>query len=294
VLTDFFNLNGNPEDIITMTAESALTGHLRASKDLRDVIYFPESFAPELPKDKTIRKTHFENVSFSKTVISNVNFRSCTFKDCLFINTEFVGVEFHDCSFDCCNFIYSKFEEVYLDPAALAEAIKDKTKHANIGIKLFQALLANSRETHQSDFADKAEYYFRQYRRSYLPTALKRGELTKREYRVRSLKNALYEWMAGYGYRPLRMLPWLLLLIGLVSTINYALWNRLDLQWGDHCLYDPSFVQVVYFTVVILTTLGGDFMPWSDLGMMLIAAEAGLGVLMMGALVAVLVKRIVR
>ena len=166
VLDDYFYLN---EPYTKYRSVDQLKNVLINSNDLRDVMFLPRTLTlKDLGEDLDLftDKT-FTNVSFSKTDISGVSFTRCTFIDCLFINTKIDDCEFHRCNFDGCNPFRIEINSTYIDPRVF-EGMINKSKHANVGIHLFQQLYDNAVKTNQPNFARTAEFNMRQWERHIL------------------------------------------------------------------------------------------------------------------------------
>jgi uncharacterized protein YjbI with pentapeptide repeats len=122
---------------------------------VKNILYEPDAFAPERPKNRLNRKT-FTNVSFSKTELTGIEFRRCKFVDCLFIGAIFISYEFHDRHFEGCNPYKVSFENTYIDPKVFENTL-EANKYSDIGVWLFQQLLANSVKCQQPEYAQRGD-----------------------------------------------------------------------------------------------------------------------------------------
>ena len=290
MLSDFFSLNGTTQDLVT---EQDLLDQLQISGHLQNLLYRPTAFAPERPSNRIFNKK-FENFSFAKTTITGVEFRRCTFKDCLLIGTRFIDCEFYDCRFDGVNTHKIKFAGTYINPEVFGKVL-DRQKHANIGVHLFQQLLANALSTHQPGFAQSAEYHFRRWQRYYLNYERRSNQVSRIKWLIRWLPNVLYHCFAGYGLRTRFFAFWTALLIILIPLFNYRYWDLLAIRSRDGMVEYPSGIETFYFSVVTIATVGfGDFVPTSQFGMLMVGLEALVGVVWISLFASTLIKRLVR
>ena len=289
MLTNFFKLN---IPFTTYKTESELLRAFENSDHLRDVLYEPDTLAPARPRNRFQNKS-FHNVSFAKTKISGVEFTNCTFKDCLFIGARFEECEFHGCSFEGCNPYKVTFEKTYIDPKCLEKMLKPR-EHSNIGVNLFQQLMRNSVDMHQPDFAITSEFNFRKWQRHQLLHKIRTKQVSRWSYPVKWLPDFLFYLFAGYGLRAKFFLAWTIALLILLVGFNSVFWNRFVMMGSDGPVKDSSLVEVLYFSIVTITTLGfGDLMPRSNFGMLAVSAQALLGITWMAILATIIVKKII-
>ncbi len=197
MLSNFFQLNALFEEF----DEVKLTNHFKTSRDLRSVLYKPDSW-PSLPKQ--LKCITFTNVSLSKTTFKNFTFTNCQFEDCLFIGSAFINVDFHRCQFVNCNFYKAEFDNCYIDPQTISFDKKYRRAMANIGVHLYQQLYENSSKSRQSDFAMTADIEFRKWKRWQLSYDQKSGKISFRKRSQDCFSSLIYEWVAGFGYKPWR------------------------------------------------------------------------------------------
>ncbi|MCX6581431.1 MAG: potassium channel family protein [Candidatus Aminicenantes bacterium] len=110
---------------------------------------------------------------------------------------------------------------------------------------------------------------------------------------VRSFFSRFFHWYCGYGERPLRAMFISLLCIFSYSWI-YCCHNLIDYSTSS---VDKSigWLQSFYFSVVTFTTLGfGDIVPKPGIGQFAVATEVMLGYLLLGTMVAILIRKITR
>jgi hypothetical protein len=290
MLKDFFRLNGKPGKI---EAQEEFFSHLEKSDHLKDVIYTPEELYIDRPKNK-LRNKLFQNVSFSKTIIKNINFINCSFEDCLFIGTEFLSCEFHGCSFICCNPYQSVFKQTYLNPTHFAKILNPR-EHSNIGIILFQRLMANFIELKQLQFSKLSEYYFRKWKRYQLCYELRNKKITIAQFLKKWVPDKLYDLFAGYGLRTAPFIAWTLIIFLFIIFTNHILWDNFGMKSELAGISQPNLITTFYYTVITLSTLGyGDITPSTSLGMALAGIESILGIIWLAILASIIIKKIAR
>ena len=289
MLQDFFNLNAPFE---TFKNEGDLEAHFKTASNIENVFYEPACW-PSKPY-KIVGKT-FKNVSLAKTKFSKVTFQGCHFEDCLIIGSKFSEVEFHRCSFKNCNFYKSEFSNSYLDPETLYFDPLYKNTHANIGVGVFQQLLDNSSDQHQSDFSMAADIQFRRWQRSQLRRELKVANITKPVFALKFLRNLSFDWLAGYGYRPFKFFFWTLILFFLISAINYTFLNESFIISGETSNIPIGLVDAIYYTFSILTVLGfSTVIPITAAAKIVTVVEALAAIGWLGIFTSVIVKRFIR
>ncbi len=216
MLKYFFKLNQPFETY----EEENFCNHFKTSADLKNVLYKPDSWPQNFKKVKGIK---FSNVSFSKKVIEQVTFTDCEFTDCLFIGTTFAKVEFHRCKFLNCNFYKAKIVECYWDPVSVRFDKSYKKNFANLGVDTFQQLMKNADNMDQPDFAMNADIEFRRWKRAQLKYDLEANKFGKLQYASLFAKSFIYEWLCGFGYRPVNFIISTLVVFTLISILNVYL-----------------------------------------------------------------------
>lgn len=290
MLSNFFKLN---EPSVAVSSEEDLLDLLMSSDYIKGVLYSPGTFSPPTPKNRIIGKT-FENVSFSKTSLYHVTFRNCIFRDCLFIASQIKDCEFHDCTFDHCNTHKINIVNTYVDPEKFSRML-DPEKHANIGVHLFQQLLRNASNTQQRQFRDSAEFHFRNWQRHQWRYDYRTGKIRIWEFLRKWTPEWSYFLIAGYGLRSKFFLIWTIGFLSVVVFVNHLCGPKLEISTSGNSIPDTTLIQSIYFSLVTITTLGyGDFVPTSQLGMGIVTVEAVLGILWIGILAAIIIRRVVR
>lgn len=241
-----------------------------------------------------LKKVTFRNVGLSKTTIAKTTFTNCAFEDCLFIGTRFQEVEFHNCSFVDCTFYKVRFERTYLDPGTIRFARRYEVEASNAGVGLFQALLANYSAERQEDFYAEADIRFRRWKRHQLAYDQRRGNVAKWTGRYRRATSCLYEWSAGFGYRPGRFFVLTIALFIVVSCVNFLMIGN-DITVTGRQAHPAGFAEAVFYTFSVLTVLGfSTVVPTSAAAELLTVAEALASIGWLGIFTALLVKRFLR
>lgn len=264
------------------------------SKDIRDLLYRPDRLeSVEPPKKWRVRNKNFNNVSFSKTVISQVEFTNCRFANCLFTGSIISECRFNNCQFESCNFYRAEIRGSFVDPRSFSKCLNPK-KHANIGVGLYQELLHNSRQQAQPDFSSYSQYHFMKWQR-YLrlnEIASSDAGCWKKIYRQAAIFPAwLFEKTTGSGTRFSNLAFTSTLILVAITIFNYCFRSELGLKLGDEPI--ASITEAFYFSTIVVTSLGfGDITPSTDLGRFVIACEAIAGFLTFALLVSMAFRKI--
>ena len=248
-----------------------------------------------IPPVRKIKKVTFRGVAFSKTTMSEITFMDCTFEDCLFIGTQLSKVEFHGCVLINCNFWKIRLAGVYLHPEKVQFAHRFRVEAANVGISIFHAMLANFAEDRQDYFFMHADIRFRRWKRYQIWHDLREERKTRGEAWWEWISSFIYEYVAGFGYRPLRFVLWTLALFIAVSFINYAVIGDALQVAGVSPGSSISFVDSIFYSFSVLTVLGfSSITPSTDGAKLLTVLEALASIGWLGMFTAVLVKRFLR
>ncbi|MEA3189395.1 MAG: hypothetical protein QOD99_3225 [Chthoniobacter sp.] len=294
MLQNFFQLN-EVEAASDIASEEDLLTLLQNHDRIENAIYRADTFQPRRPRN-VIRNRTFNNVSFRSTLFRDVEFRDCTFEDCLFVGSEFNRCEIHRSIFRGCNLHKARLVDTYIDPALLI-GVFDPTRHANIGVWVFQQLRSNSLNTHQPYFFQIADWEFRRWLRFELLSEVARGARRRHEVFGAVVHNWAYEFFMGYGHSLTRFgFTSLALFVG-VLEFNCWFWETgvSDLVMNEKVAAADPVSRTIYYSVVTLTTLGyGDVTPASSGGMLVAAGEALLGLIWLGTLTSVIVKKLFR
>ncbi|MER9560674.1 ion channel [Mesorhizobium sp. M0571] len=286
MLTNLFRLDGTPTTIGQGDPAPAMSpGNVVAN-----VVFVNESWTAPAKK---VREVTFRGVAFPKS-ISRATFTDCSFEDCLFLGTSFSEVEFHGCAFINCNLWKARFEQVYLDPDSIVLEARFKVEAANVGVSVFQALLANFAEERQDEFYMQADIRFRRWKRYQIWADLRRKRLTRFKAWTKWLASITYEGLAGFGYRPVRFFVWTVLLFTAVSCINYKVIGD-TVAVNGASVAQASFVDAMFYTFSVLTVLGfSSIVPTGEFSKMITVFEALAAIGWLGIFTSVLVKRFLR
>ncbi|PPD46670.1 MAG: hypothetical protein CTY15_01275 [Methylocystis sp.] len=217
MLADFFKLNG-PSEAIEQVDEEELLKHFHRANHIKNTVYRPDEWPEKLRKASGIA---FENVSLSKTRFTRMTFTACTFTDCLFIGCLFEEVEFHNCSFNNCNFYKSNFSRCYINPNSFQFNKAYKKTASNVVVDLFQNLMENSASMKQDEFFVLSDYRFRQWKRAQLDYDFRQNKIGRFQLKWKKFKSFVYEWIAGFGYEPMRFFLFTIVIFMLISCFNY-------------------------------------------------------------------------
>jgi hypothetical protein len=291
LLDNLFRLDGTPAILLPGVMPPMSPGD-----EVTNTVFPPGDWKPP---NRKIKNVTFRGVAFSKTTISQVTFKDCVFKDCLFIGTELNEVEFHGCSLTDCNFWKIRLNRVYLNPDKVKLGSKFRVSAANVGISIFHAMLSNFAEQRQDHFFMSADIKFRRWKRYQIWHDLREERKTWIEAWWEWMTSITHEWIAGFGYRPLRFFMVTIGLFLAVSIMNYHLIGDQIQVAGDAA--DPevavqaSFVSTVFYTFSVLTVLGfSTITPSSDFAKILSVLEALASIGWLGMFTAILVKRFLR
>lgn len=287
MLSDFFKLNP-PFEVFD---ELKLVNHFKTSHDLRSVLYQPDTW-PRKPKQ--FKQMSFSNVSFSKTTFSEITFTECSFEDCLFIGAHFAKTDFHRCEFINCNFYKANFDTCYIDPGTIVFDKRYRRIAANVGVDTYQQLFENSSKARQTDFARIADFEFRRWKRWQLRFDQKAGKISRLDRVLKTGQSVLYEWSAGFGYKPWRFVIATILVFTAVSVLNM---NTLPgaLQHDGRIIGHLTLADSIFYTYSMMTVLGfSTITPETNFAKLLAVSEALVGIGWLGIFTSLLVKRFIK
>ena len=254
-------------------------------------LYQPDILKPtELHSTIRVDNVTFENVSFAKTELRRLRFRKCTFVECLFIGTKFSECDFYHCQFSLCNFHKIRISETSFDPNLICGCI-DQKQHTNIALHLYSELRKSALQIENPEFAREAGYQYNRWNRFHLIYKFKSKEIRLLEFILRWIANITLDWVLGYGWRIRRFAVSSAMLLACLTAWNYYFWHNLT---GDETIAkSPSIIKSLYFTVITITTLGyGDLTPATAMGMIFASTQTILGVIWIGMLVSVVVRKV--
>lgn len=287
VLENLFRLDGAP----TVIGQNGVVPSMSPGDAVANAIFDLKQWKP--PTHWRVKNVTFRNVAFPK-ILTRATFTDCKFEDCLFIGTRFREVEFHGCQFNNCNMWKARFHQVYMDPDGIRFEDRFRVEAPNVGISVFQALLANFAEERQDDFYMRADINFRRWKRYQIPSDIRRKRIGWLPGKAKIVKSVFYEYAAGFGYRPFNFFATTLLLFMIVSLINYYYIGS-DVKIDGNLTSNASFVDVVFYTFSILTVLGfSSIVPATDCAKVLTVFEALVSIGWLGIFSSVLVKRLLR
>lgn len=250
-------------------------------------------------RGRSIKGVEFYDCLFKKESFEELTFEHCKFVECRFVGCLFDHIEFQSCRFINCLLLKPRFERVYLDPKSFEFDEKDwKRDASNVNTTLFQRIEANSRDTHQNDFAEQAHIAFRRYRRSQDIYRFRQSKdwTKKTKSAGKAIIDCAYDWMLVYGFGLFRAI--LVTIALFYFGLNWVNQNWEDLINGrdlSSSTVGGNSFQKLYFLVVTTTTMGFvDKSPKSELGMTFIVVAAAMSVVWTALLTALIVKRLVK
>ncbi|MBZ5488954.1 pentapeptide repeat-containing protein [Halomonas aquamarina] len=258
---------------------------LEEENSWRDLLYYPESFQSANRHPIVFSEKVFERISFKDTDFRNIRFLRCQFKQCLFAGASFSDCEFIDCRFFETNTSKLRVTRCLLDPKDFKNNF-DLIDDTNIAIGLYQSLYKNASDEHQPDHSIESLYQMERAKHAHLDSQKKRNVITRREYLKGKIRHWMYDFVTGYGLRPLRVVRLLFIVVGLFSTLNFLFDSLIFGENGS-----LSFVDSIYFTVVAITTLGfGDIVPITTAGRVFVTFQALLGFVAMSLFLSAIVN----
>lgn len=289
MLENLFRLDGTPEIL-----ESGEMPPMSRGDDVRNIVFPRGDWSSEV---RSIKDVTFKNVAFSGVRIAKVTFTDCHFEDCLFVGTVFEGVEFHGCKIVNCTTWKISMSETYLRPEQVSLSRRYRTEAANVGISVFQAMLANYDQERQDEFFREADIRFRRWVRYQIWHDLRRKKKSHLKAWTDWLRSVLHEVFTGFGYRPGRFFGWTLVVFCLVAAANHSIiGDQIAVVDQTGVNYAPAtFFDTLFYTFSILTVLGfSTVTPLSNLAKMITVIEALAAIGWLGIFTAVLVKRFMR
>lgn len=286
-----------PEDN-RISSQDEFYAHLKKSDHLKNTIYKPDTLGKEIPHQTTrISNKIFEYVSFSRTTITDIIFNNCTFRNCLLIGSIIKNCEFHNCNFILTNTHKISIYNTYIDPESFRNCLK-KNLHQNIGVHLYQILLKNSRTSEQIEFERDAQFNFLRWKRYqdlfYLSKEKENKSIISISFLSRMsiyFRRLLWEKMFGSGIRIRYFFMTTFCVISIFSSLNFACRHDFGLIHNNKPV--STFSEILYFTVVSLTTLGyGDIVPTTRIGLYLASVQSIVGFCLFAILASMLYRRI--
>lgn len=316
MLVDFFKLN-NVEELKELQSQQDFINLLITNEPIKDYIYIPNNLYNILDNESEeikpnnrrapnlkIRTKTFINVSFKSTLIKGVDFQECHFEDCLFLGTNFEDCKFIECSFKGVNTYGIKISNTYINPSFFDGNFKGyNPSYSNIIVQLYQVIYNNSRDLELTNFARKAKYNIQKWEGNLLISKFK----YKRPYKISFLQfisqyipNYLSRKVFGYGLRLRNFIITFTLLYSICFLLNMWLWDKYNLKNKDiliesFCASNYSNLANFFFTTDMLTKIiDSQFQPTSNLGMVFLTIQSGLGLILFTFLITVLINRFVK
>tara|TARA_R110000823_G_scaffold198080_5_gene329189 strand:- start:4730 stop:5584 length:855 start_codon:yes stop_codon:yes gene_type:complete len=232
------------------------------------ILYMPDTFTPTGSTPIVLKAKTFDQVSFKDTKIQNIRFISCTFCKCLFIGATFDKCEFIDCTFKSTNTSKLRIQQCLISPDNFSDNF-DLVADTNIAIDLYHSLYKNAVEEHQPEHAVESLYQMMEAEFKHLDSQRKRKRITRTKYLWQKTGKGIYRFISGYGLRFRRVMRFALLILVGFTAVNYV--------FREH-IFENGIVTIVdalYFTSVTITTLGyGDITPTTQIGKLLVVAQA--------------------
>lgn len=268
----------------TLVTEDEMFDLLQNSRHLCNILYKPD----EITK-RRVKGTIFNNISFSKTIISESDFTNCEFTDCLFIGTDFIRVNFSGCKFVRCNFYKSSFERVYAKPSQFKSAIVDN-KYSNIAVHLYNQLRNNYKDDSQRKYKAEAEYQFESWETIQYINESKSTNKNPLLYIPIITKRYLHKVLFGFGYRIRNLIATTTFVISALTLILYLYPQDLFSQ-----PIEPSVIQSIYYTVTTMATLGASGFPNPTMhGQILIICNVLTGISLLSITVSSIFKQVIK
>ena len=254
-------------------------------------LFEPSVLEPaDLHSPMRIENVTFENVSFAKTELKRLRVIKCKFINCLFIGTTLSECDFYHCQFSLCNFYKVRVFETRIDPGLISDCM-DKKMHTNIALNLYSELRKSALQLENPEFASEAGYKYQRWNRYHMAYKFRSGDLRWYKFTFRWMANFMLDYIVGYGWRIRRFALSTAVLIIFLTAWNYIFWCNLT---GDGAIIaSPSVIKSLYYTVITITTLGyGDLTPATAWGMLSASGQTVIGVVWIGLLVSVIVRKV--
>jgi tetratricopeptide (TPR) repeat protein len=108
---------------------------------------------------------------------------------------------------------------------------------------------------------------------------------------IRCIIHFIFSIFFGHGEKPIRAL---IITTSIVVAFSF-IFSRFDLIVKSSCSNPLGYWESLYFSIVTFSTLGyGDILPRTSTGQLFIIFEVVIGYFMLGALVAIIIRKIAR
>lgn len=287
MLSNFFRLDGTPVTHEEGTAMPSMSpGDEITNTQFRGKIWGKPRVS--------IKEVTFRNVSIENMELFQITFTSCIFEDCIFKGSRFHEVEFHKCRLLNCNMWKAKFEQCYLDPATIFLDSRYRIDASNVGVTMYQSLLANYANERQDAFFAQADIAFRRWKRYQLSYEIRKKNIDFIPGQWGRLKSFTYDVLAGYGYKPGRLFLFTVVGFLAVSVFNHFAIGG-DLFVNGQRPPSASLVDSIYYSFSVLTVLGfSTVVPNGAFAKLLTVFEALAAIGWLSIFTSVLVKRFLR
>lgn len=105
----------------------------------------------------------------------------------------------------------------------------------------------------------------------------------------------LFDYVALYGYRPIRFLALSLIFFGIISLPLYGLWDQMGFYQSGVLVARGGLGKTLFYTASLITTLGfSNLVPSTILGRAYAIALALMGIAWSGVFTALIVRRVIR
>lgn len=254
-----------------------------------NLLYWPDEFPQALSGAKVFRNKIFSEISFKDTAIQNVRFINCQFRGCLLAGASVIDCEFINCAFERTNTNKLKINGCLFPPDGFENNFDYKVD-TNIGVDLYHSLYKNAVDEHQPQHAIESLYRMKAAEMFHLDSQKKRGVITPASYWWRKARFFLYDFVSGYGLRTWKVFRFVGIILFFFAAINYI---YKDAIFSDGKV--ETFIDSLYFTSITITTLGfGDITPVTQVGKILVVAEALSGFIAISLLLAAIASKALR
>ena len=111
---------------------------------------------------------------------------------------------------------------------------------------------------------------------------------------MKNISSIAYEYISGFGYKPLRFIVFTIFIFTLFSFINMNVLPGYLTHHGE-LVREISFSDSIFYTYSMMTTLGfSTIVPDTGYAKVIAVSEALLGIGWLGIFTALLVKRFIK
>ncbi|NQV21782.1 MAG: two pore domain potassium channel family protein [Rhodospirillales bacterium] len=103
----------------------------------------------------------------------------------------------------------------------------------------------------------------------------------------------MYDHLGGYGIRVFPFVRLTICLLLACTLWNHFAWNWYGMHNSSKAAVTHSPILSFYYTIITMTTLGfGDFTPTTSHGMLAASCQSLFGIVWLGLLVSIIIKRV--